>query len=470
MTSRLNLGCRGSVAVWLAVMLPGLIMAVSLAVEAGSWEAAQMSVQRAADVSAMAGAMNYTTSASNQKAATFAAMMAQLNGGSGTNTPSWNSGTNTLTDNMITAQVISGYATASDTAIKVTVQKSIPAGISQAFSSQTTHTVTGTGVAELINTVGAGSGGQPCLLALSTTGPGISGSGSTYITMPGCTMRSNSLISFSGSGTLTTSGFYAPTTATTCSYTGTADSICIPSWFTLTGTQYPTSGTITDPYASNTTLQSALTAAAALTGTTSVTCSGVTCTGPASMSCSHASGTETCTLQPGNYGSLSTPGGPYIFNFQPGLYSFSGSVVFSGNTTTNATGGVTIIAAGGFTGENTFIFNLTAPTASQAASTGGIAGIALASLTTTTLSLSGSATYNVVGVTYFPNAQFNASGSSGSSSSPAEGSSSSICTEIIASSIVLSGYSNFGGTCSSYGATSFYSVSGTSQQQAAIVH
>jgi hypothetical protein len=214
-------------------------------------------------------------------------------------------------------------------------------------------------------------------------------------------------------------------------------------------------------------LQAALTRAAGLTGKTNISCSGTTCTGPSGIfSCSGG----TCTLHPGDYGSVTTSGGPYTFNFQPGLYYFSGLMAMTGNTITNATGGVTIIAGGGYQGENSFVLNLTAPTPTQVASTGGIAGIALASNTTTQLTLSGSATYNVIGVTYFPNAQINASGSSGSSSSPAEGSSSSICTEIIASSIVLSGYSNFDGSCGSYGATSFTSVTGSTTSSAQVVH
>jgi len=118
-----KLGRRAAVAVWIAVMAPGLIMATALAIEAGGWAAAQMSVQRAADLSAMAGAMNYLATSNKQTAATFAARMAQLNGGSGTATPSWNSGTSTLTDNMITAQIVTGYESSSDTALKVTVQK-----------------------------------------------------------------------------------------------------------------------------------------------------------------------------------------------------------------------------------------------------------------------------------------------------------------------------------------------------------
>jgi len=236
--------------------------------------------------------------------------------------------------------------------------------------------------------------------------------------------------------------------------------------------QYPDDGTISDPYASNTTLQNDLTTASGLSGASSISCSNESCTGLSNGStCSGSSGV-TCTLQPGNYGGLSvTGGGPFTFNFQPGLYLFKGAVsMISATTTINGTGGVTIIAAGGFEFENQPTVNVTAPTPSQVASNGGVAGIALASQTTTTVTVSGSDEYNVIGVTYFPNATFDASGSNAVGGNPVLGSSSSICTEIIAASIELNGATDFAGGCSSYGATSFTSTSGTPSTSAQVVH
>ena len=205
-----DLGRRASVAVWIAVMMPGLFMAVALGVEAGGWAAAQVSVQRAADLSAIAGGINYVSTTNKQTAATFAARMAQLNGATGTATPSWNSGTNTLTDNMITAQVISGYATSTDTAMKVTVQRTVPATVSKVFNTTGSYTITGTGVAELVTSTTPPTGaaaGQPCLLALSTRGT-ISGAGSTYWTMPNCTVRSNGTVDVHGGGGPVDHGWY----------------------------------------------------------------------------------------------------------------------------------------------------------------------------------------------------------------------------------------------------------------------
>jgi hypothetical protein len=141
---QLALGHRGSTSIWIAVMIPGPLMATAFAVEVCSWAAAQVALRRVADVSALAGGINYLATSNKQTAATFAARIAQLHGGSGTASPSWNSGTNTLTDNQITAQVITGYQNATDTALQVTVQKTIPAGISNAFSSTSSYAVAAT--------------------------------------------------------------------------------------------------------------------------------------------------------------------------------------------------------------------------------------------------------------------------------------------------------------------------------------
>jgi hypothetical protein len=52
---------KASIAIWIAVMVPGLIMAAALGLEIGAWETAQISTQRSADLAAIAGAANYQT-------------------------------------------------------------------------------------------------------------------------------------------------------------------------------------------------------------------------------------------------------------------------------------------------------------------------------------------------------------------------------------------------------------------------
>jgi hypothetical protein len=487
--TRLDIGRRASVAMWLAVLLPGLLILLAMGIEVAGWEAAQVSVQRSADISALAGSINYQSSKDLRTAATFAARVAQLNGGVGTASPSWNGSTNTLTDNQITVQVVSGIANSTDDALRVTFHKAVPATMSTAFSSVASYTVTGTATSELVAATGSasggagGSGGQPCLLALSASGS-ITGTGSTYWTMPNCTVRSNGTISVTGGGgPLTTAGFYA------------GGSLHIDTWISSSGTQHAFNGTIPDPYASNTALQTAFTTAAGLTGMTDISCgttAGVKNTAGANTGNNNCNGTNTlpnsgtcvtgsgvtCTMHPGNYGGWIAPqGGPYTFNLQPGLYLFHGPIVLSNSTTTNGTG-VTIITTGGsysgttysFKGANSFNFNLVAPSPTDVTNTGGVAGIVLASNSSTTATISGNAAFNISGVAYFPNAIFDASGSSCNSSTPCFGTSTTACLEIIASSIKTTGNSNFNSNCTSLGAASFSSVAGTTAMTARIVH
>jgi Flp pilus assembly protein TadG len=475
----LGRGRRGSIAIWIAVMAPGLLMATAFGIEVGGWAAAQVSLQRSADVAATAGAIFYLGNNSGQKASTFAARIAQLNGGGGTTSPTWNAQTNTLSDNQITAQVINGRYSVNDMALQVTIQKTIPAGISSVFNSRSSYTVTGTSIAELVQQVGPAlsgpAAGQPCLVALSTSGT-ISGTGSTYWTMPNCTVVSNGTISVTGGGgPLNTAGFFA------------GGSINIQTWISSTGGQYPNNGTIPDPYANNTTLQTALTTAAGLTGVSGISC-GTTggvigtagqytgdnnCNGtntlPNGGTCVTGSGV-TCTMYPGNYSTWNVPqGGPYTFNLQPGLYLFNGAINLTNQTTTNGSG-VTIITAGSFTGSNSFNFNVSAPTPAQVSSTGGVAAIALASSSSTTATISGNAAFNISGVAYFPNAQFNAIGASCNSSAPCFGTGSTACLEIIATSILTTGNSNFNSNCNSLGATTFASAPNQSVTTAQVVH
>ena len=465
---------RGVVAVWLAVMLPGLIMAISMGIEISNWAGGQIAVQRVADLSAMAGAMYYKTGGNARASASYAARFAQLNGANGSASPSWDAASNTLTSGQITVQVVPGLQSNANTALRVTVARTIPKTISQFFSSGSV-TVAGTSIAELVGVGTAGSGGQPCVVALSGTGT-VSGQGSTYLTMPNCAIRSNNTVDVhGGGGPLSTAGIYA------------ANAVNIDAWIATAGGQYPNSGGIPDPYAGNAALQGAFASTAAITATTanSIACGSVqgvpgtagqytgsnNCNGsntlPNGGTCA-TSGGVTCTLHPGNYGSFSATGGPYTFNFQPGLYQFKGNIALTNATTSNGTG-VTIVTTGSFVGSNSFNFNITAPTPAQASSTGGIAAIALTSNSATAATISGNAAFNITGVAYFPNATFDASGSSCNSSAPCFGSNSTTCLEIIAQSVKLTGNANFNSGCASLGAATFTSIPGSSATSAGLV-
>ena len=435
--ARLLHGRRASVAVWIAVMMPGLFMAVALGVEAASWAAAQVSVQRSADVSAIAGGIvcsvngGCKTPATQQAAATFAARMAQLNGGTGTAAPSWNSGTSTLSDNMITAQIVSGYVTSTDAALKVTVQKTIPATVSKVFNSTGSYTVTGTGFAEVITRTGGGSGGQPCILLLSTSSPDITLSGSTAITATGCTIRSNSNLTGSGSFSITAAAFYEAGASNTTS--GSPSFSPAPTF---------NSGTLGDPYASNSAVLTAIGQLGA--GGTTISLSGAT----------------TQTINPGSYAGWSLSGSSKL-TLNPGLYIINGSVSSSGTAAIDGSSGVTIVTSGtfSFSGSGSGKLTLVAP---NNTSTGGVVpGVAVIS-TGSSVSMSGSATITLTGVFYAPHATLSFSGTAMAST---------VCQEFIANSVTFSGSAALSsGGCAGMGALTFSSLAGTTTTAASIVH
>lgn len=126
---------RGTIGILLAVLMPGLLIAVALGVEAAGWAASTVSLQRTADIAASAGLLNYQSSRDGFAATTAAVQMAKLNGVVSTNTPAWNASTQTLTAENITAQMVSPIQDPSNKAMKVTLQNRIAATVSQSFST-----------------------------------------------------------------------------------------------------------------------------------------------------------------------------------------------------------------------------------------------------------------------------------------------------------------------------------------------
>lgn len=420
---------RGAVALWIALTIPTLLMALGLGIEVASWSVVQVDLQRVADAAALAGSMNYAQTSSGQSATNAAANVAEVNGITGASSRSWNSGTKTLSDSNITASVVNGVKNASDVSIKVIVIKSIPLMFANVFSSLGSVTVTGTAWSELVTSP---SGPQPCFGALtpaSSGGGGITMSGSTTLSDPNCSLRSNAGITLSGSGSLNTNGIYA------------AGSISIPFWVSVTGTEYANDGTIADSYQTYAALQTALNQlgsggqALSVSGNNTVTVGG--------------NPTGSTTIAPGTYSSFTT-GGYANVTLSPGLYVINGPISFSGNTTITGSG-ITIISNGTVTVGGSFTGNLSAPDTS--ATGGAVPGVLMAS-TGSSVSFSGGFSFPYTGVLYFPNASVSMSGSTALGSSG--------CAELMGGSLTLSGAATFSGNCSSYGAPSFGSLPATS--------
>ncbi len=469
---------RAGVALITALSMPVLLMSVAMGVEVSHWSAQQLDLQRTADLAALAGASAYgsalaqgdTAAQAASVGAAGAADVAELGGAAG-GSRSWSPAAKTLTDNQITVLITSGVKNPADPAVQVTVRRAVPLLFARIATSVEAVSLAARGTAEDTSTM-QWSGAQPCVAALQTAaqgGSGVTYTGWTTMNAIGCSVRSNADIVETGSGGWNTEGIIA------------AGTVTIPFWVSNTDnkgatlTPHPNAGTIPDALATNPALNAAFTAAAQSTGS-QIACSNQHCGLPegagngtfnGSYCNGQGTGSVTCTLQPGSYGSFEvTGGGPYTFNLQPGMYYFNGNIDLTNYTTTNGSA-VTIVTTGTFNGANTFNFNLSAPDATQAANTGGIAGIALAGNTahpitsstvnacntTSVIAVCGNPQVHITGVVYFPNGTFSGQGSTTASSSS--------CFELFAGSVSLSGDSGYSGTCPSLGAPgfgSFYSA------------
>jgi Flp pilus assembly protein TadG len=413
---RLLLHKRGSVALLTAVMAPVMIMTLALGIEVSWWSLTKVELQRIADVAAWAGARQYVVTTSAQSATSTAADLAEVNGATG-GTRSWASPT--LTDNSITAQIVSGVRNASDTAVKVTVTRSIAKSFSNIFpSAQKTVTVSATAVAEIVNAM---VGTQPCLLALNTDDDGgvsdITFSGNANVTSTNCSVRSNSGIKLGGNTTLDVEETRA---GGGINVSGNAD---------IKNQEFQNSGQISDPYASYTPLQNAFSRLGSSGSAQNVS-------------------NGTITINPGTYSSISVSSNATLI-MNPGIYIINGNISFSGNAIVTGSG-VTIVSSGTMSANGNASVSLTAPL--SGAST-GIPGIMYASNSNQSSSFGGNTVVPFAGVIYYPNGNLSFSGNAGDGDSG--------CSEVIAGRITISGDSRLSSNCTSYGTMNFGSMPST---------
>ncbi len=202
---------RGAVALVTALLLPALIGAIGLGVEASAWTYQSVQLQRAADMAALAAAKVLSNGASTQTAAAAALNVAELNG-IGAATRSWNAGTNTLSNSYASAQLVSGIRSSSDQAFKVIVHRTVTPVLASLFIGSGNLTLTSTAWAELVQV--STSTPQPCVVGLATenspgTVLGVNLNGGSGLNTGGCVVRSNSDVQVIGGTTMTTAGIYS---------------------------------------------------------------------------------------------------------------------------------------------------------------------------------------------------------------------------------------------------------------------
>jgi Flp pilus assembly protein TadG len=408
---------RGSVALMTGIMAPVLVMSLALGIEVTSWSVSTVELQRAADVAAWAGAMQYAASSNAQTAAQVAADVAEINGVSGAASRIWNAGTSTLTDNLITVQLVTGVRNASDNAVKVSAKQSIAKIFSLIFSStQPSVTVSAAAVAEI-----GSLGPQPCITALGggtggiTTGTDVSVVGNATLDSTNCALRSNAGISENGGGTINVSGVYAGGNIS-------GSGICCD--------LHANAGQIQDPYANNAAVQNALKSLSPGTGT------------PVNVGSNRSQ-----PIGPGTYSGWSVSG---TLNLSPGLYIVNGDISATAQSVISGTG-VTIVTSGVI---STVGGSSLALTAAKTDTTGNaIPGVLIAGSSSGTMSFLGNSNDPVTGLIYLPNATLKFGGTSSLGSDG--------CTEVIASTVTLIGTSDLnaaGTNCAAYGLLSFGSL------------
>ena len=406
---------RGSVAMMTAIMGPALIMSLGMAVEVTSWSVNSLELQRVADAAAWAGATRYAATGNAQTATGEAADLAEINGVSGAATRTWSAGTSTLNDNLITAQVVAGLTNPSAYAVKVTVKRSVLKSLTRIFpGGGSSVTIAAIAVAEV-----GSLGPQPCTTALGqgvdgiTTGTDVSVVGNASLSAPGCSLRSNDGISVNGGATINMAGVYAGGGIS-------GGGICCD--------LHANSGQISDPYAGNAAVQTALNALS-----------------PGSGTAVSVNPNATQSISPGAYSSWNVNG---TLNLGAGTYYVNGAISAGAQSRISGTG-VTIVTSGLVTTNGGASLAISAPLKDAAA---GIPGVLIAGRAAGSATFLGNSSSPMAGLIYFPNAALKFGGTAGAGSNA--------CLEVIASTVTLVGTSDVSSDCKLYGLQSWGSLAG----------
>jgi hypothetical protein len=392
MAARLAVSRKGSVSLISALMFPVLIGMTGLGVEYANGVMTQVQNQRVADLAAYGGAIAYNNTSSTTSLNSAVTNIATLNG---------------LPGNSASAALVSSPSGNGHQAVQVTVTRNVPVVLSTLIGGSNQLAVSATAYAELTPNA------SPCVIALNASGSGITLSGGTSLSAPGCSVASNTSVSVPCGTTLTTKVVYYNTTTPSSPCKG----IVAPSGSSLTLTKKPT----TDPLSGNSSVAAAvgrLTTVAAITSPAAPSLSAtndidfaynqsgtISQATAAGCSASYASNTWTltCSGSTVNFRNI-TMGGGITVKFNTGgsastTYNISGSINNSGTAMTFGPGTYNI-AKGLITGGGTTTifaagtFNI--GRSSTACSGGGQYSIC----NTSTLIISGPSTFVLSGGIY----------------------------------------------------------------------
>jgi len=173
---------RGAIGVLAALLFPILIGIAALSVEYGNGLLTKGQNQRIADLAAYAGAIAYSSSGSTDTMTAAARNVAALNG---------------ITASNVTVQLVTSPRTSSSSAVNVKIATTNQLLLSPVISNISSLSISSSSYAQL--------GGQTaaCILALSSSGTGVTLEGGTKITASTCAINSNTTISVPCGTTMT---------------------------------------------------------------------------------------------------------------------------------------------------------------------------------------------------------------------------------------------------------------------------
>ena len=306
----------GAISILGAFSLVSVIGISALAVEFGYGLLQRTENQRIADLAAYAGALVYNSSGSSTSASGAASNIVALNGVSSSNA---------------TSAIVSSPTGDGNQAMQVTVTTSNPLILARVLTTTATLSVSATSYAEIK------ADAPGCVIALSSSGSGVSLTGGATLTAPDCAVASNSTVTTHAcSNTITTEAvnYNSSTAPPSCSLvapsgtpsvrvskTTTTDPLSGNSEVTGATSRISTVASITSPSGPS-----------VATGTNYSFSSGAVSGLPGTCTDSYASSTDTVTctgIGPFNFGSVTVGGccSAIINNTSTGAtYNFSGVI------------------------------------------------------------------------------------------------------------------------------------------------
>lgn len=393
---------RGNVAMLTALLLPAMTAAAALGIEVSNWGLQQIEMQVIADAAARAAAASIKAGWPTQDALNAGADLAELNGIAGVANRSWDGSTNTLTDGNIVIARVTGIRKPSGFAYRASVTKPVPLIVAKLFTTFESVTASGVGYAELVQPTA-----QACLIVLGTGVPALQIDNNARINESGCATQVNGSINMSNNSSITAGGVTAGGTITK------------GPGAIITGPSLANAGTVADPLAGLTALQTAITTAKAVSA------------GAAVLGAGAVNG---ATLSPGSYSAFYL-GNNTSVTLSPGTYYINGNIQFGNSTVVNGTG-VTLVYTGTMQTGNTDTLNLTAPRAGAAQ---GIPGMVFVGSSTNDLTFGNGTVVTMSGVSYYPNGKMNAQNNMGTSAAT--------CSIFIAKSIQITNNAYFANNC-----------------------